>query len=63
MSKEIIRLTLSQGGLRAIVGVSRRMMDKMNEIASRSPEGTWAKRGFELFEEAAKELEVDEQEQ
>lgn len=56
MNKEIIRLTLTQGKLRALVGVSREMMNKMNEIASRRPEGTWAKRGWELFEAAAEEL-------
>ena len=54
--KELIRLHLSQGEHRVIVGVSRKMMDKMNEIASRSPEGAWAKRGFELFEAAAREM-------
>ena len=40
--------------------VQRAVLDKMNEIAARYPEGYWGDKGFDLMEMA--EAEMDEEE-
>ena len=56
MSKETIDIYVTQGEIRFALSMPKEVADRMGEIASRYPTGTWSERGLDLVEIAEKEL-------
>ena len=55
----MMKISLRQDGMHLSGEAPKEQVEKMQEIASRDPAGTWWDRDFDLLEAAIKELEAE----
>ena len=63
MSNDTVVVSIVEDDMHFMVEMPRKLNEKMAEIASRYPEGTWSKREMELSMMASEELESEKSKQ